>query len=70
MTPETLIPEPARWTNNPSDAVALLSIAVVFLIALVIYLLRQLKENNKTISENTNVMNKIYGAITKGHQND
>jgi len=70
MTPETYIPDPARWTNNPNDVIALLSIAVVLLIFFVIYLLRQLKESNKTISENTNVLNKIYGAISKGHQND
>jgi uncharacterized protein YoxC len=67
---ETLIPDPTRWTNNPNDVVALLSIVIVGLVFLVIYLLRKLSESNKTISENTNVLKKIYGAITNGHQND
>jgi len=70
MTPDTYIADPARWTNNPNDVIALLSIAVVFLIFFVIWLIREGKENRKSLSDNTEVLNRIYGAINRGSKND
>jgi len=63
---ETYIPDPTRWTNNPNDLVALLSIVCVGLVFLVIRLMREGKENRKALSDNTEVLNRIYGAI-RGH---
>ena len=67
MPPETYIPDPTRFTNNPNDVIALLSIVCVLLVLALIWIMREWmkdrREGNKSLTENTEVLNKIYGAM-------
>lgn len=66
MTPD-YIPDPTRFTNNPNDLVALLSIVCVFFALAIIWIMREWlkdrRENNQIQLKNIEVLNKIYGAL-------
>ena len=66
MTPE-YIPDPTRFTNNPNDVIALLSIVCVLLVLSLIFIMREWikdgRENKQIQLKNIEVLNKIYGAI-------
>jgi hypothetical protein len=64
--PETYIPDPTRWTNNPNDLVALLSTFIVILLLYIVWkeimTYRERKENTKTLQDVAESLNKLVGA--------
>lgn len=66
MTPD-YVPDPTRFTNNPNDVIALLSIICVLLVLALIWIMREWlkdgRENKQIQLKNIEVLNKIYGAM-------
>jgi hypothetical protein len=66
MTPETLIPDPSRFVNHDNDVIAL---EAIFIIVLILYIcwkeiiaIKERRENNKTLQEVAEALNKLVGA--------
>ncbi|MFY7936633.1 MAG: hypothetical protein ACOVOQ_04600 [Flavobacterium sp.] len=66
MTPETYIPDPTRFYNHQDDLVAFMMMVIAVLFIYIVWkeimTYRERKDVNQALRDNTEVINKIYGA--------
>ena len=66
MNAETYIPDPQRFTNNDNQVIALEAMFIIVLLGYIVWkeimTYRERKENNKTLQDVAESLNKLVGV--------